>query len=158
MILLEAYWNAHPEKHALMRALAAAGRLVSAPGMYVMPDLNLIDGESLCRQVKLGRRWLREHLGIVPDACWIADCWGHHAQLPQILTRCGYRVPDDFAVAGFGGFAFSAMTEPEITTVKVDSFELGRLAVELLIKCINGEAPALKRELLPIGILKRNSL
>ena len=91
VILLEAYWNAHPDKHALMRELAAAGRLVSAPGMYVMPDLNLIDGESLCRQVKLGRRWLREHLGIVPDACWIADCWGHHAQLPQILTRCGYR-------------------------------------------------------------------
>ncbi len=91
VILLEAYWNARPEKHALMRELAAAGRLVSAPGMYVMPDLNLIDGESLCRQVKLGRRWLKKHLGVVPDACWIADCWGHHAQLPQILSRCGYR-------------------------------------------------------------------
>lgn len=22
--------------------------------------------------------------------CWIADCWGHHAQLPQILRQCGY--------------------------------------------------------------------
>ena len=88
----------------------------------------------------------------------LCSCDYAAAKVLQSLTRCGYRVPDDFAVAGFGGFAFSAMTEPEITTVKVDSFELGRLAVELLIKCINGEAPALKRELLPVGILKRNSL
>ncbi|MBS1368505.1 MAG: substrate-binding domain-containing protein [Lentisphaeria bacterium] len=88
----------------------------------------------------------------------LCSCDYAAAKVLQILTRCGYRTPDDFGVAGFGGFAFSSMTEPEITTVKVDSFELGRLSVELLVKCINGEAPALKRELLPPGLLKRDSL
>ena len=79
-----------PERRETMRALAQAQRLSFAPGMFVMPDMNMIDGESLFRQAKVGREWLFEHLGVVPEACWIADCWGHHAQLPQILRQSGY--------------------------------------------------------------------
>ncbi len=90
VILLEAYWKARPERREAMKALATEGRLSVGPGMYVMPDLNHCDGESLFRQAELGFRWLKEHLGIQPSVCWIADCWGHHAQLPQILSACGY--------------------------------------------------------------------
>lgn len=89
-ILLEEYLDQHPEALQPMRRLAGAGRLEFAPGMYVMPDMNLTDGESLYRQVYFGFSFLEKRLGIVPTACWIADCWGHHAQLPQILTQCGY--------------------------------------------------------------------
>ena len=90
VILLEEYWNQRPEKRALMRQLAQEGRLSVAPGMFVMPDMNHPAGETMFLQAKLGKRWLKENLGLDPTVCWIADCWGHHAQLPQILRQCGY--------------------------------------------------------------------
>ncbi len=90
-ILLEEYWRTRPERREELKGLAAAGRLSISPGMYVMPDMNLIDAESLLRQIELGRRWLREHLEWEPEVCWIADCWGHPAQLPQLLSQAGYK-------------------------------------------------------------------
>lgn len=90
VILLEEYWNQRPEMREQLVRHAAEGRLEVAPGMYVMPDMNHPSGESMFMQARIGQEWLREHLNITPRTCWIADCWGHHAQLPQILTQCGY--------------------------------------------------------------------
>ncbi|MFZ2653509.1 MAG: glycoside hydrolase family 38 C-terminal domain-containing protein [Victivallales bacterium] len=90
-ILLEAFWEARPSKRGLLKRFASEGRLHVAPGMYVMPDMNMPDGESLFLQVVSGFKWLDEKLGLRPEVCWIADCWGHHAQIPQILNQSGYR-------------------------------------------------------------------
>jgi len=91
VILLREFWERFPEHRSKLRQLASQGRIEMAPGMFVMPDMNLIDGESLIRQVEMGGRWLQDKLGVSPETCWIADCWGHHAQLPQILKKCGYK-------------------------------------------------------------------
>ena len=91
IILLRAYWDRYPDRRACLRAHAASGRLSVAPGMFVMPDMNHPDGESMYLQATVGKRWLQEHLGIDAEVAWIADCWGHHAQLPQILSQSGYR-------------------------------------------------------------------
>ena len=85
------YYDRFPERRMQMRRLALSGRLSFAPGMFVMPDMNMGGGETLFRQIESGRNWLRDHLGVAADACWIADCWGHHAQLPQMLSQSGYR-------------------------------------------------------------------
>ncbi|MCX7045549.1 MAG: alpha-mannosidase [Candidatus Sumerlaeota bacterium] len=90
VILLEEYWNRKPERREELQRFAREGRLDVAPGMFVMPDMNHPDGESLFMQARIGKDWLREHLGLEPRVCWIADCWGHHAQLPQILRQAGY--------------------------------------------------------------------
>ncbi|HRJ73053.1 MAG TPA: glycoside hydrolase family 38 C-terminal domain-containing protein [Terrimicrobiaceae bacterium] len=90
VLLLEEYWKSLPARRDQLVRLARDGRLAVAPGMYVMPDMNHPDGESLFQQIKAGKDWLREHLAIDPQVCWIADCWGHHAQLPQILSQAGY--------------------------------------------------------------------
>lgn len=91
VFLLEAWWKqASGEARRRMVEFAEQGRLEAAPGMYVMPDLNHPNGESLYRQIAAGRQWLADHLGFQPRVCLISDCWGHHAQLPQILSQCGY--------------------------------------------------------------------
>lgn len=90
VILLEAYVQAKPEKLKDLKRFAKEGRLSVAPGMYVMPDMNMPSAETMYWQILLGKKWLRENLDFNPTVCWIADCWGHHAQLPQILTSCGY--------------------------------------------------------------------
>ena len=89
-ILIEEYLHRFPEKRSVMRRFAREGRLSFAPGMYVMPDMNMVDAESLFLLAKYGKRFLQENFGTDAKACWIADCWGHHAQLPQILKQCGY--------------------------------------------------------------------
>lgn len=90
VILIEEYWECFPDRRNQLIRFAQEGRLSIAPGMYVMPDMNHPDGESLFQQIKVGKKWLREHLNIDPQVCWIADCWGHHAQLPQMLGQAGY--------------------------------------------------------------------
>lgn len=91
VILLIEFWDAYPEQRGKLVKFARQGRLEAAPGMYVMPDMNMIDGESMFMQAQVGVDWLSENIGICPRVCWIADCWGHHAQLPQILSQCGYK-------------------------------------------------------------------
>jgi len=91
VILLEEFWERRPEKRNIVKKFVGEGRFDIAPAMYVMPDMNLIDGESMFMQAKVGKDWIKEHLGIEQDSCWIADCWGHHSQLPQILSQSGYK-------------------------------------------------------------------
>ncbi|MBR2906041.1 MAG: alpha-mannosidase, partial [Lentisphaeria bacterium] len=47
-ILVEEYLRRFPEKKGLMQNFVQEGRLAFAPGMYVMPDMNMVDVESLC--------------------------------------------------------------------------------------------------------------
>lgn len=88
--LLEQYWDARPENRERMRRFAAEGRLAVEPGLYAVPDMNLPDGESLYMHATLGRKIVEDTLGNKPRVCMIADCWGHHGQIPQIMSSCGY--------------------------------------------------------------------
>ena len=72
------------------------------------------------------------------------------------LRKFGYSVPDDFAVSGFGGIGFSAYTVPALTTVKINSSDLSRLAVDMLMAKIEGKDIPQNR--LEVGIIKRKSL
>ena len=88
--LLEEYWDARPQKRDMMRKLAKEGRLCMEPGFYAVPDMTLPDGESIYMQAAFGKKIVKDTLGIEPSVAMITDCWGHHAQLPQILSQCGY--------------------------------------------------------------------
>ena len=90
VFLWRAYWEAFPEKRATLKKRAKEGRLTAAPGLYAVPDTNMTDGESMFMQAYFGKIWLDENLDMNPTNCLIADCWGHHAQLPQIMSQCGY--------------------------------------------------------------------
>ncbi len=91
VILLREYWKKYPEDRAKMKQYAAAGRLYSAPGMFTMPDSNIPSGENFIRNALLGRNWLKKHLGITPDCCWMADIFGHNPQSPQLARTCGFK-------------------------------------------------------------------
>ncbi len=102
------YFETHPQKQADMVKFARNGQLQFAPGFWSVPDMCMPNGESLYMQAVLGKRLLKETVGVEPRACFIADCWGHHAQLPQIVTQCGYDyytfsrcMEKDFAVENF---------------------------------------------------------
>jgi len=90
VVLLQEYWKKHPEDRAKMKQYAAAGRFYCAPGMYTMPDSNIPSGENFIRNALIGRNWLKQHLGITPTCCWMADVFGHNPQSPQLAKTCGF--------------------------------------------------------------------
>lgn len=57
----------------------------------------------------------------------------------QSLEKAGKRVPEDVQVIGFDNIELSRIVSPKLSTVSQNSEEIGRSAVESLIKLINGE-------------------
>lgn len=87
-IPLEDYQQMEPDKAVRLAALMKEGRVVAGP-WYTMPDENLVSGESLVRNLLIGRR-LAVQNGSEPMKCgYVCDMFGHTAQLPQILKGFG---------------------------------------------------------------------
>lgn len=53
------------------------------------------------------------------------------------LHAAGVRIPADIAVAGYGNITFAAISEPNLTTVRVGKQQLGLFAVQLLQQMID---------------------
>jgi alpha-mannosidase len=89
-IVLEDYLDVRPENRSRLQALLDAGRLEVGPS-YILPDEILVGGESLVRNLLLGRRVCRR-FGVEPSgAGYLPDSFGHPAQLPQILAGFAIR-------------------------------------------------------------------
>jgi LacI family transcriptional regulator len=69
----------------------------------------------------------------------------------------GVRVPDDMAVVSFDDFAWAGFFRPPLTTVAQPTYELGRRAIEVLLRRIeDGSAPPERIEL-PGTLVVRDS-
>ena len=89
-IILEDYLEVRPERAPEVQAAVRAGRLKVGP-WFVLPDEWLVSGESILRNLELGRAIARD-LGAEPsDAGFVCDLFGHVSQLPQIFTGFGIR-------------------------------------------------------------------
>ena len=87
-VVLEDYVEVRPENEGRLRALLAAGRLEIGPS-YMLPDELLVGGESLVRNLLLGRI-VCERFGARPSPVgYLPDSFGHPSQLPQILSGFG---------------------------------------------------------------------
>ncbi|MES2310522.1 MAG: glycoside hydrolase family 38 C-terminal domain-containing protein [Verrucomicrobiota bacterium] len=73
--------------YARIKKAVALGRIELQGVFWVEPDCNLTGGESLVRQILLGRRYFLEEFGHVPRFCWQPDVFGYNGQLPQILKK-----------------------------------------------------------------------
>ena len=65
------------------------GRWEMVGGMWVEPDLNMPDGESLVRQLLIGKRYFRDKFGVDVRIGWNPDSFGYTWQLPQIYKKSG---------------------------------------------------------------------
>src|SRR5690242_3878192 len=86
-IVIDDYLEARPEEEERLRRYTRDGRITVGP-WYVQPDEFLVSGESLIRNLQMGLKRAAEfaepmRVGYVPD------CFGHIAQLPQILQGVG---------------------------------------------------------------------
>lgn len=69
----------------------------------------------------------------------------------------GIAVPEQLAIAGFGGLEFTAYLTPSITTLNIEGYAIGRLAGEMLLSRLNGEAVTRPVFDYPITLIARRS-
>ena len=62
------------------------------------------------------------------------------AGLVQGLKEKGVRVPEDIAVVGFDDSDIATVLEPQLTTVRVPFFEMGKRCGAEFVKIVNGES------------------
>ncbi len=86
-IVLDDYLEVKPEQEERLKQYIRSGRLQVGP-WYLQPDEFLVSGESLVRNLQIGLRQAAEY-GQPMHAGYVPDCFGHIAQLPQILRGFG---------------------------------------------------------------------
>ena len=79
----------YPAMNAEIARRIKEGRWEIVGGMWVEPDLNMPDGESLARQFLVGKRWFRQAYGVDVRIGWNPDSFGYTWQLPQIMKKSG---------------------------------------------------------------------
>ncbi|MBN3897295.1 MAG: alpha-mannosidase, partial [Nostoc sp. NOS(2021)] len=132
-----------PDLFQAIQAQVAAGRWEVVGGMWVEPELNLIAGESIVRQLLYGQRYIQEKFGKLSTVVWVPDSFGFCATLPQFFANAGieYFVTqklrwNDTTKFDYGAFwwrspdgseVFSLMSAPigeSIDPVKMTSYAL----------------------------------
>ena len=73
-----------------IKKLVKEGKWFIAGGWYIQPDCNMPSGESIVRQILVGRNYFREKFGAEPKVAVNYDSFGHSRGLVQILQDAGY--------------------------------------------------------------------
>ena len=80
-----------PETFEGIRERVREGRWETVGGMWVEPDCNLPDGESLARQMLVGTRYFEHEFGVETSVVWLPDCFGFTWALPTLMAAAGLR-------------------------------------------------------------------
>jgi len=79
----------YPQINDAIKQRIQEGRWEIVGGMWIEPDLNMPDGESLVRQILIGKRTYKQLYGVDVRIGWNPDSFGYNWQLPQIYKRAG---------------------------------------------------------------------
>jgi len=79
----------YPDLFKQIEERVKEGRWEIIGGMWVEPDLNMPDGESLVRQILVGKRYFQKNFGVDVKIGWNPDSFGYNWQLPQIYKKSG---------------------------------------------------------------------
>ena len=79
----------YPELFKEIQQRVKEGRWEVVGGMWVEPDLNMPGGESLTRQILIGKQYFKRKFGVDVKIGWNPDSFGYTWQLPQIYKKSG---------------------------------------------------------------------
>ncbi|AFZ30906.1 Alpha-mannosidase [Gloeocapsa sp. PCC 7428] len=78
-----------PDLFAAIQQQVNNGRWEVVGGLWVEPELNLVSGESIVRQLLYGQRYVLAKFGAISTVAWLPDSFGFCATLPQFLQQAG---------------------------------------------------------------------
>jgi DNA-binding LacI/PurR family transcriptional regulator len=75
----------------------------------------------------------------------------------KAINEAGLSIPDDFSIIGFDGIEHSEFFYPSITTIKVQRYDMGAIAMRVLTKLLNKEEVLEKDYFTEVELIERNS-
>jgi len=87
--IAEDFFQKHPELLEDAKKMISDGRL-ELYGEYSIPDLNMISGESIFRDMELGLAVYKKLFNTGTNLVRMTDAFGMCGQLPQIAALCGF--------------------------------------------------------------------
>jgi LacI family transcriptional regulator len=118
--------TAQERRHGYLRALKEHG-ILPDPALIKVSDYKLVGGYRAAREVL--------DLGEPPTALFAANNLTTLGALNCIHEK-GLRIPQDVAVVGFDDMPWAASLDPPLTAVAQPTYELGRMAADLLLQRI----------------------
>jgi len=136
------------ERRAAMQAVIAAHPGTELVGSFTGLFSVLSGRDGATAMLKAG--------GDLPDALVCANDQMAIGALHALADK-GIRVPDDIAVVGFDDANWATALRPPLTVVTQPTYEIGRIAAELLLRRIDGERFAPRRVVLRAQLVQRGS-
>ncbi|HEV8077525.1 MAG TPA: substrate-binding domain-containing protein, partial [Marinobacter sp.] len=75
----------------------------------------------------------------------------------QTIKSHGLKIPEDISVAGFDDISYARYCDPSLTTIAQPAEEIGKLAMDMLLRLIEGEPLAQTEAVLPAEFVIRKS-
>jgi len=89
--IIKTFLKENPEYEEEIKKLVKEKKIYFAGGIVSIPDTNLVIGESLVRNILLGRKYYKENFGVDVEIAWFMDAFGMSGQLPQILRKSNFK-------------------------------------------------------------------
>ena len=88
-ILYEYVKEQDPAMYSRIKEKVASGQWEVEGAMWVEADCNLSSGESLIRQILVGKQFIKNEFNKESKILWLPDVFGFSGNLPQILEKSG---------------------------------------------------------------------
>lgn len=79
----------YPEIYTMIKQRIQEGRWEPSGSMWVECDCNLSSGESIVRQILVGKNFFKTEFNYDNDFLWLPDVFGYSWAMPQILKKAG---------------------------------------------------------------------
>src|SRR5262245_19494599 len=123
-------WVATEERRTGYQAALAAAGVLAAPELVQSGNFEIPSGYEAARKL----------LALSEPPTAIFACNDNMAVgVLRAAAEAGLRVPDDLSVVGFDDSELGRVTTPTLTTVRQPLEEMGRMAVSLLTRLIDGQ-------------------
>ncbi len=79
----------YPDIYEHIKKRVEEGKWEPSGSMWVECDCNLVSGESIVRQILVGKNFFQKEFGNKNEFLWLPDVFGYSWALPQILKKAG---------------------------------------------------------------------
>ena len=77
--------------------------------------------------------------------------------LERLCLRCGLSIPEDLSIISFNNSLFARLTSPELTSVDINTFQLGIEAASQIINHIENPNLMATKIIVPHSLVERDS-
>jgi LacI family repressor for deo operon, udp, cdd, tsx, nupC, and nupG len=123
-------------------------------GLFVDPLLVQEGDFSYASGINLMKKLLT--LEVPPTAVFAANDEMAMGAIKAAKSK-GFKVPEDLSVVGFDDIKFASIFEPALTTIAQPTFDIGKKAMELLLKLINNKELEKNQIILADKLIVRDS-